>query len=448
MSVPRYDIVIVGGGAGGFTVALTAKTIYKEKSVLLVTKEEKIVIPCAIPYVVKTIESLDRALLPFDSLRKLGVDIVVDEVVDVDRKEKIVVTASGKRFGYDKLILALGGEPITPPIEGADLKRVYRVYKGYAPVLELQKALREANRVVIIGGGFVGAELADELADAGKSVTVVEMLPHCLLLNFDEEFATRAEEELRKKGVKIITNATVKRIIGRDAVEAVELSTGEVIQADTVVIATGYRPSTKLAEKIGLAVSRYGIVVDSYMRTSDPDIFAVGDCAEKRHFLFGEPTPAQLASIACQEARVAVLNLYGPQTSRRLDGWVGAFVTKIGNLVIGAVGTTERIAKASGIDCVVGRAKAVNRHPTWLPGGCEIDVKLLFMRNGLLIVAQEAGYCNEVAEIINALSMAIQNRMRIDEIITMQFATHPKVTYSPVANPVILAAIDAYTKML
>jgi len=222
---------------------------------------------------------------------------------------------------------------------------------------------------------------------------------------------------------------------------------GEKIVADLVVISTGYRPNTKLAEKIGLKIGAYGIAVDDYMRTSDPDIFAVGDCAEKRHFLLGEPTPLLLASIACQEANVAIMNLYGAKTTRGTNGWAGAFVTKVGDLVLGCTGVTESFAKKRNLAYVVGRSKVINRHPAWFPGGCEIELKLIFLKDGTLIGAQGASTCHEVAEMINALSIALQNKMRIDEIITTEFASHPKLTASPLANPVVVAALDAFTRL-
>ncbi len=447
MNENKYDIVIVGGGASGVPAALRARRLYEDKSVLLITRERKAVIPCAIPYVPYSIESCDSALLPYDALTKRGVSIVVDEVVDVDRKNKRVIVASGKTYGYDKLILAVGGRPSVPPIDGINLKNVVAVYKGYEKVVELQKAIRGASKIVIIGGGFVGVEIADDVANLKKDVTIVEVLPHCLILNFDEEFAIKAEEQLKQKGVKIITQRTVKRIYGKEEVEGVELDDGESLPADLVVVASGYRPSVELAKKIDLNVGDRGIIVDEYMRTSDPDILAIGDCAEKRHFLLGEPAPFLLASIACQEANIAVTNLYGVRTVKRMKGWCGTFVTKVGDLVLGCAGVTESFAKRRNLAYVVGRSKVVNRHPTWLSGACEIELKLVFLKDGTLVGAQGASTCHEIAEVINALSIAIQNEMKIDEVITMEFASHPKLTASPGANPIVIAALDAFTKL-
>jgi NADPH-dependent 2,4-dienoyl-CoA reductase/sulfur reductase-like enzyme len=447
MDENKYDIVIVGGGASGVPAALRARRLYKDKSVLLITKEHKAAIPCAIPYVPYSIENCDRALLPYDALIRLGVNIVVDEVVDVDRKDKRVVVASGKIYGYDKLILAVGGRPSVPPIDCVNLKNVVVVYKGYEKVVELQRSLRDASKIVIIGGGFVGVELADDIANLRKDVTIVEMLPHCLLLNFDEEFAVKAEEQLKQKGVKIITGRTVKRIYGKERAESVELDNGESLPVDLVVIASGYRPDVELAKKIGLNIGSHGIIVDEYMRTSDPDIFAIGDCAEKRHFLLEEPVPFLLASIACQEANIAVMNLYGARTVKRMKGWCGTFVTKVGDLVLGCTGVTESFAKRKNLVYVVGKSKVVNRHPSWFPGGCEIELKLIFLKDGTLVGAQGSSTCHEVAEIINALSIAVQNKMKVDEVIAMEFASHPKLTASPGANPIVMAALDAFTKL-
>ena len=444
----KYDIVIIGGSASGFTAALTAKMLYKDKAVLLLKSEDKTLIPCGIPYLAATLESCDKDLMPYALLTNQGVKVVIDEVVDVDRNGKKVITASGNSYEYEKLILATGSLPFVPSsIEGVNLKNVFKVYKKYEEVEALQKALRSANKVVIIGGGFIGVELAEDLSNIKKDVTIVEMLPHCLLLNFDEEFAIKAEEKLKQRGIKIITGRTVKKIYGKEKVEGIELENGEKISADVVVVSVGYRPNTELAKKIGLRIGDYGVLVDEFMRTSDPNIFAVGDVAEKRHFLFGKSTSIMLASIACQEARVAVMNLYGARVSKRISGQIGVFSTKISDLALACVGITESLAKKENVEYVVGRSKVVNRHPPYLAGASETELKLIFLKDGTLIGAQASCACNEVAELVNAVAIAIQNKMKIDEVITMQYGGHPKLSASPVVNPVIMAALDAYRQL-
>jgi len=444
----KYDIVIIGGSASGFTAALTAKMLYKDKAVLLLKSEDKTLIPCGIPYLAATLESCDKDLMPYALLTNQGVKVVIDEVVDVDRNGKKVITASGNSYGYEKLILATGSLPFVPSsIEGVNLKNVFKVYKRYEEVEALQKALRSANKIVIIGGGFIGVELAEDLSNIKKDITIVEMLPHCLLLNFDEEFAIKAEEKLKQRGIKIITGRTVKKIYGKEKVEGIELENGEKISADVVVVSVGYRPNIELAKKIGLRIGDYGVLVDEFMRTSDPSIFAVGDVAEKRHFLFGKSTSIMLASIACQEARVAVMNLYGARVSKRISGQIGVFSTRISDLALACVGITESLAKKENIEYVVGRSKVVNRHPAYLAGASETELKLIFLKDGTLIGAQASCACNEVAELVNAVAIAIQNKMKIDEVITMQYGGHPKLSASPVVNPVIMAALDAYRQL-
>ena len=444
----KYDIVIVGGGASGFTAALTAKMLYKDKAILLIKSEGKTLVPCAIPYLAATLESCDKDLMPYTLLINQGVKVVIDNVVDVDRNSKKVITASGNSYEYEKLILATGSLPFVPSsIEGTNLNNVFEVYKRYEEVEVLQRALRSANKIVIVGGGFIGVELADDLSNIKRDITIVEMLPHCLLLNFDEEFAIKAEEKLKQRGIKIITGRTVKKIYGKEKAEGVELENGEKIPADVVVVSIGYRPNIELAKKIGLRIGDYGVLVDEFMRTNDPNIFAVGDMTEKRHFLFGKPTSIMLASIACQEARVAVMSLYGAKVSKRISGQIGVFSTKIGDLALACVGVTESLAKKENVEYVVGRSKVVNRHPANLPGASETELKLIFLKDGTLIGAQASCVCDEVAELINAIAIAVQNKMKIDEIITMQYGGHPRLSASPVTNPIIMAALDAYRQL-
>jgi len=442
-----YDVIIIGGSAAGYTAALTLKTLRNDLDVLLVRVDEKAQVPCAIPYLAATLETCDKNILPDEPLKKLGVEIVVDEVLGIDRENKTIETAKGLKFRYGKLILSTGSTPFTPPIEGTNLKGVYTITKKWEILQELQKAVREAKKIVVIGGGFIGVELADDLSNLKKDVTIVEILPHCLLLNLDEEFAIKVEEILKTKGVKIMTNCRVEAILGKEKVEAVKLSDGKTIPADVVVVAVGVRPNISLAEKAGLKIGERSIAVDEYMRTSDPNIYAIGDCAEKRSFFIGTPTPALLASVAAFEARVAAANIAGLRLPRTVLGVVGVFLTNIGGEAFGAAGLTESAAKRIGFDVITGKAETVDRHPGTMPGTRKTEVKLIFSKDGGYLLGGEACGGSCVGEFINLIGLAIQKHVTLYDLYTMQYGTHPLLTPSPIAYPIIAAALDAYKKL-
>jgi NADH oxidase (H2O2-forming) len=443
MSVKEFDVVIVGGGAGGYAAALTLRQANPDISVLLIRREEFALIPCAIPYLCATIESCNKDLLPDVSLRNAGVDILVDEVSDLDPDGNIVSTIGGRKIGYRKLILATGSTPVVPSsLEGAHLEGVHTVRKSFTMVEKLQSAVRQAARIVIIGGGFIGAEFADDLANMHKDVTIVELLPRCLMLNFDEEFASDAEEKLKSKGIKLITNTRVVRLLGDGKVQAVELADGRKLDADVVIVSVGTRPEVDLARKAGLRIGETGgVIVDEYMRTSHPDVLAIGDCAEKRSFFTGKPVPSMLASTASQEARVASLNLFGVKVPRAVTGVVGVFMTHIAGKAFGAAGLTETAAKKEGFEVETSTAKAPNRHPGTLPGAQEMNLKLVLAKGSGILLGAEVSGGNDVAELVNLLGLAIQRHMTVNDLCTLQYGTHPLLTASPVVYPTVSAAL-------
>jgi NAD(P)H-nitrite reductase large subunit len=252
---------------------------------------------------------------------------------------------------YEKMILATGSLPIIPPIPGVDLENVFVAKKDVEYLSGMLKTIEASKRVVIIGGGFIGMEFADDLTKRGLDITVVEMLPHCLQLNFDDEFCEKVEEKLKEKGVKLLTDTTAEEIGGEKKVEYVKLKGGEKLDADVVILGIGTRSNIEIGEKAGLKIGDTRAVwVDDFQRTSDPDIFAVGDCAEKRFSLTGTPAPLLLSSIAGMEAKIAGANLFGLKYKN--DGAVGAFSTIMGDTAFGAAGLTERSAKDAGIEYV------------------------------------------------------------------------------------------------
>jgi len=436
------DVLVVGGSAAGIVAATTGKSFYPDKDFLLIRKEKQVVVPCGIPYIFGSLDNSEQDAVPDTVLTNGGVRLKIDEVVSIDKGNKVCRTGDGTEIHFEKLVLAVGSIPVHPEwLKGADLENVFLIPKDKDYLDQIKARLVGCKKVVTIGGGFLGVEMADEINKLGKDVIVVEVLPHILLLAFDEELTVRAEEILKSRGVNIITGDGVKKILGERKVHSVLLSSGRELEADAVILSMGYQPNIALAKKSGLKINELGFIsVDEYMRTSNPDIFAVGDCAEKRSFLTRRQRGIMLASTACAEARVASMNLYKLSAVKVFGGTIAMFCTAIGDTGFGAAGVTETLAKERGFDFVAGTFEGVDRHPGTLPGTHKQLVKLIVARESGVILGGEVVGGSSTGELINLIGLAIQNRMTVNSILTAQIGTHPLLTGPPTAYPLIKAA--------
>ena len=195
----KADIVVIGGSAAGLTAAITARRHYADKTILIVRKEEQVLIPCGIPYIFGTVGSPQKNLIPDAVLEKNNIELLIAEATAIDREGKILHTTDGE-IGYERLILATGSRPIMLPIPGLELEGVFAIAKDVEYLGGLQQWLETAKDIVVIGGGFIGIEFGDEINKMGdKNVTVVEILPHCLVLAYDEEFCIEMEKVLESR---------------------------------------------------------------------------------------------------------------------------------------------------------------------------------------------------------------------------------------------------------
>jgi len=442
----KFDILIVGGGPAGLVAALQSKRLFPDKKVALVRKEKRALIPCAIPYLPKRLGSVEKDLIPDQPLKSSQIDLVIDKVVGLDLTAKEVLLKSKEKLGWDRLILAVGSHSRSLPIEGQELRGVYQIHKGAEYLERFRKAVAKAGKIVIIGGGFIGLELADEISRmAGKEIAVVEFLGHCLATNFDQKFSQMAEERMKKAGVRIYTNEKAQKIEGQERAEAVKLASGQSLPADLVVMAVGTQPNIRLAKEAGIkADEKLGIWVDSYQKTEAKDVFAVGDCALTRDIVTGRPQPVLLASTACAEARVAANNLYVPEDKLvEHQGTVGAFNTRLNGLVLGAAGLTEGRARAEKIDYIVGQAQSPSCHPGTLVDREKMIVKMLFSSKNLKLIGGQVAGPLSVAEIPYLFSIAIEKKMTAQQLAMSQPATHPLLTSPPTSHPIIVAAQSA-----
>ena len=438
----KTDVLVIGGSAAGIVAARTAKSFYPDKEVMVIRKEPKVLVPCGIPYIFGTLKSSDKNVIPDAPLENAGVKIQIGEVEKIDEENKTCKTINGKEISFEKLIIATGSTPAVPGwLKGADLENVFLIPKDKEYLDGVMERLEGCKNIVVIGGGFIGVEVADELGKLGKNVTIVELLPHVLSLAFDDELAIRAEETLISRGINIKAGSGVKEILGDKKAAGVLLNNDEKIDVDAVVLSTGYRPNTAFAGKSGLELNDMGFIrVDEYMRTEkNTDIFAVGDCAAKYDFLTRRKTGLMLASTACVEARIAGMNLYNIAFMRTFNGTIPTFCTAIGDVAFGAAGITEKQAKKDGFDVVTGTYEGIFKHPGTLPGAEKQIIKIIANRKSGLLLGGSVigGACT--GELINFISIIIQNRMTVYSALTAQIGTQPLLTGSPIIFPFLMA---------
>jgi len=441
------DIVVVGGSAAGVTAAITARRHYPGKRTLLVRKEAQVPIPCGIPYILGTVGSPEKNLIPDAVLDTHGIELAIAEATEIRRGDKVIQTSDGE-ITYDRLVLATGSKPSVLPVAGVDLDGVFAIRKDIAHLRLLQESVSQAKDVVVIGGGFIGIEFADEIQKTGdKRVTIVEAAPHCLSLAYDDDFCVKMETMIRSRGIDVRTSTKVERIVGDGVVASITLSDNSEIKADAVIVGVGVVPNVALADAAGIRIGPQtgAIMVDRTMQTSDTNIYACGDCAKKISFFGGAPSTLRLASIATSEARIAGANLFGVR--RENIGTVGAWSTSVGNLAMGTAGLTETMAKTRGYDTVAATIEGPNRHPGVMPGATSTAMKLVFERHSGVILGGQVSGDATAGEIINALSACIQSRMTAEQIAMFQTGTHPALTASPIAYPLVNAAEVAIGNM-
>ncbi|MBN2260222.1 MAG: FAD-dependent oxidoreductase [Clostridiales bacterium] len=445
----KTDVLVIGGSATGLVAAITAKSNFPEKDVTVIRKEEKVMIPCGIPYIYGTVGTSDNNILPDGGLVNLGVNIVVDEVISVDTEKKVVSTKKGEQYEYDKLIMGTGSMPIVPGwLKGTDLENVFTIPKDKVYLDEFQEKLKGLDKIVVVGAGFIGVEISDELNKAGKEVTLVEIQDTILGMTFDEEFALEAQGILAERGVDVKTKVGISEIVGDGKVQSVKFNTGEVMEADAVILSMGYKPNTELAKDMGLTLNKFGFIeADQHRRTEVKDVFAAGDCASKVDFSTGKISRIMLASTACTEARVAGLNLYGLCTFATFRGTVGIYSTCIGETGLGVAGLIEKAAIAEGFNIATGSFTGMNRHPGKFGDAHKQTVKLIVSKNTGLILGGEVLGGKEIGELTNAIGIAIQNHMTVNDLLVTQIGTQPMLTASPAGYPLVKAA-EAIAKQL
>lgn len=439
----QTDVLVIGGSAAGMVAAISGKNAWKNKNFTLVKKQKDVMVPCGIPYIFGTLDSSTENIMPVDMmLEKNGIESLIDEVTTINFKEKTALLNKHEAIKYDKLVIATGSTPTKPAwLKGADKENVFTIPKDKIYLDEMKNKLSSSKKIAIIGAGFIGVEFSDELNKAGYDVTLIEKREDILSLAFDKELSEKIEDIISQRGVKVKTGIGVAEITGNETVTGLLYDNKESEAFDAVILSMGYQPNNVLAQNAGITLDEMGFIpVDEYMRTDIEDVFAIGDCAQKRDFVTRKKTPTMLASTACAEARIAGMNLFNLQVVKTFSGTIAIYSTAIGSHGFGTAGITEIRANEEGLGVVTGLFEAPDRHPGKLPDTHTQMVKLIVAKNSGVIIGGEVIGGVSAGELTNVIGLAIENRMTVSALLTSQIGTHPCLTASPAAYPLIKAA--------
>ena len=394
-------ILIVGGVAGGASAAARLRRLNEEAEIILFERGAYISYAnCGLPYYLGGVISERERLFvqtPEGMRERYNIDVRVEnEVIAIDRQNKVVQVKEKKtgniyQESYDKLLLSPGAEPIKPNIPGINQKNVYFLRTVY-DTDQLKKAIEKNHqgRAVVIGGGFIGVETAENLRHAGLNVTLVEAMPQ-IFNNLDQDMVVGLQDHLRANGVRLFLNDGVKEInTNDDGSLSVVLQSSTTIKANLVVLAVGVRPETKLAVAAGLEIGETkAIAVNEYLQTSDSDIYAVGDAVEVIRRVDNKKACIPLAGPANRQGRIVADNILGQKIS--YQGALGTAIAKVFAMAGGSTGLNEKQALQLGIPYRVSITHSAS-HASYYPGAYSLTIKLVYTPQGDLLGGQVVGF--------------------------------------------------------
>lgn len=435
-------VVIIGGVAGGASAAARLRRLNEQAKIIVVERGPYVSFAnCGLPYYIGG-EIRDRSALtlqtPQSFLTRFNIDVRVRcEAVKIDPAAKTVTLRDLESGGetlesYDKLILSPGASPVRPPIPGAELEGVFTLRNiPDTDAIRAYMESRAAKSALIVGGGYIGLEMAENLLRAGLSVTVAEMADH-LIAPFDADMAADVQQYVRQKGVRLLLNSGVSAIEKQPDGRLAARVGAQKVTADLILLSVGVRPESALAAAAGLQLNERGqIVVDEAMHTSEADIYAVGDAVTVKNFYTGQETFVPLAGPANRQGRIAADNICG--ISSAYHGTQGTAIMRFFDLTAASVGLNEKAAAAAGI-AYDKTYTYPSSHATYYPGSTNMSIKVLWEKeSGRLLGAQIVGF-DGVDKRMDVLSAAMRFGAGITDLTELELSYAPP--FSSAKDPV------------
>lgn len=441
----RERLVVIGGNAAGLSAASHVKRRRPDVEALIFEKSPHASYgSCGLPYYIEGLvkDPMELIAVPIDVLReKRGLDVrVLHEVtgVNIEKKEvRVKDLNENKEFevSYDWLVISTGASPIKPPFPGIDINGVFTL-RTLEDGIRIERFVKEESpkRVAVIGGGYIGMEVAEAFSVQGFEVTVIEKLPR-VLPNFDVEFSKRVQEKLKEKGVRLILGSGVKAIEGDRIIKRV-ITENETVETDLVLLGVGIKPQVTIAKESGIEIGETGAIkVNERAETNIRGAYACGDCAEAHHRILERNVWIPLGDTANKQGRVAGANIVGEEIS--FPGIIGSAATKVFELELARTGLGEEEAKREGFDITATLIESSTR-AHYYPNRKPIMIKLISEKNTQKLLGAQAIGGEGVAKRIDVLATAIWAGMTLDEIAWLDLTYVPPV--APVWDPVLVAA--------
>ena len=444
------NYLIIGGVAGGATVAARLRRMDEKANIILFERGKYVSYAnCGLPYYIgDTINNREKLFVQTAKgfTDRFRIDIRTEQKVTAIRPDKKEVEIKNLSTGetytetYDKLVLSPGAEPLRPGIEGIGSKKIFTL-RNVPDTDTIKNYVNTENpkRAIVVGGGFIGLEMAENLHDLGIQVDVVEMANQ-VMAPLDFSMAAIVHRQLTDKGVGLHLEDGVSRFEEKDGGVTVHLRSGKQIATDMVLLSIGVRPETKLAKDAGLAIGeRGGIAVNDYMQTSDADIYALGDAVEVRHLVTGQPALIPLAGPANKQGRIVADNIvFG--NKKKYPGSIGTSIAKVFDLTVAAAGANAKLLQQNNIPYISSYTHGAS-HAGYYPGAVPLSIKILFApENGKLLGAQIVGF-NGVDKRIEMLAQVIQRGGTVHDLAELEHAYAPP--YSSAKDPVNMAGFVA-----
>ena len=440
--------IIIGGVAGGATAAARIRRADENAEIVLVEKGKYISYAnCGLPYYIGgVIKSRDKLFVqtPEAFSRRFNVDVRTRHEalsIDTERHEVSIRRADGTTYTetYDRLLLSPGAEPVRPPLEGIDTEGIFTLRNvDDTDRIHSYLGTHRVRHAVVVGGGFIGLEMAENLHHAGAGVSIVEMADQ-VMAPVDFSIASHVHRHLMDKGVGLWLGRGVERFTSENGSIKVWLNTGETLSADLVLLSIGVRPSVKLAREAGIELGARGIKVNRWLQTSSPEVYAVGDAIEYEHPIAGGPWLNYLAGPANRQARIAADNMvYGNR--EEYEGSIGTSVAKVFDITVGAAGLAAKHLKRMGVPYLTSVTTS-SSHAGYYPGAFNLTLKLTFAPDTGRIYGAQCVGVDGVDKRIDEIAMLIKRGGTVRDLVRTEQAYAPP--FSSAKDPVAIAGYVA-----